>query len=242
VILNVGPMTLLDAFQIAALAMFLLVFVGRTVQLRIGERINPITLSLGKRGMLGVVELALFIEVNVWALAVVEHALPGFDAPLPAWFRAQLIRSAACSVAGVCLIVLAFLICLLALHALGSSWRLGIDEKHPGKLVTSGIYRFSRNPIFVFFDLYFISTFLLNGTMLFLLLALFTIANLHYQILQEERFLGQTHGHAYALYRSRTCRYATWQWVVERLTWPRMTRRNHRAAARPEDRVTGPPP
>jgi len=240
VTLNVGSTTLLDAFQIAALAMFLLIFVGRTIQLRIRERINPITLSLGKRGMLGAAEVALFIEVNVWALAVLEHTLPGFDAPLPAWFRTQLIRSALCRIAGVCLIILAFLICLLALRALGSSWRLGIDENRPGELVTSGIYRFSRNPIFVFFDLYFVSTFLLNGTVLFLLLALFTIANLHYQILQEERFLSQAHGRAYVQYRLQTCRYATWQRLAEGLTCAGPGRRSQQVPDRPDDRLAGP--
>jgi protein-S-isoprenylcysteine O-methyltransferase Ste14 len=235
---NAGRLTALGAFQIAALALFLVVFVGRTVQLRVRKHINPITLSLGKRGLLGLIELALFIEVNLWALAVVEHALPGFGAPLPAWYRLQLIQSAPLQVVGVCLTILAFLICLLALQALGSSWRLGIDEKQPGELVTSGVYRFSRNPIYVFFDLYFMGTFLLNGTLLFLLFALFTIVNLHYQILQEERFLSQAHGSAYELYRHKTCRYATWRKALNHLKRPRRSRQG--AAIRSEDGVTGP--
>ncbi len=210
--------TWLGAFQIAALALFLLGFVARTIQLRVREHINPITLSWGKRGMLGLVELALFTEVNLWALIVIDHALPRLNLPLPAWLRVRLIHWAGSELAGVCLTVFAFVICLLALRSLGSSWRLGIDEKRPGELVTGGIYRFSRNPIFVFFDLYFIGAFLVNGTLVFLLLALFTIANLHYQILQEEQFLAQAHGNAYELYRRRTCRYATWRWVVGWLT------------------------
>ncbi len=237
---NTGHLTPLGAFQIAALALFLLIFVGRTVQLRIRERVNPITLSLGKRGVLGIVEITLFTGVNLWALAVLERALPSFCVPQPACFRVQLIDSAVSEVAGVCLTILAFLICLLALRALGSSWRLGIDERVPGKLVTGGVYGFTRNPIFVFFDLYFVGTFLLNGTLLFLLFALFTIANLHYQILQEERFLAQAHGHAYELYRRRTCRYATWRLLVDRVTLPRARRHRQDTAARPDDSATGP--
>jgi protein-S-isoprenylcysteine O-methyltransferase Ste14 len=239
---NASQLHPLGVFQIAALALFLLVFVGRAVQLRIRGHINPIALSLGKRGLLGVAELALFLAVNLWAIAVIGHALPGFDLPLPAWCQVELIRSSALRVVGVGLTTLAFLICLLALRALGDSWRLGIDERQPGRLVTNGIYSFSRNPIFVFFDLYFISTFLLNGTLLFLLFALFTIANLHYQILEEERFLVQTHGSAYELYRRRTCRYATWQWVADWLSWPDLRKHDRRSVRRPEDRVTGPSP
>jgi len=233
--LNAADLTLLGAFQISALAFFLFAFGARTVQLRLRQHINPITLSLGKRGILGIVELSLFVVVNLWVLAVLAHALPGLNGLLPAWSQLRLIRSLVAQRAGVVLTLLAFVICLAALRALGNSWRLGIDEKQPGKLVTTGIYRFSRNPIFVFFDLYFVSAFLLNGTVIFLLFALFTILNLHCQILQEERFLAQAHGSDYQRYCRRTCRYATWHWVLGQLFRPPSEKAEQRTAVKAKD-------
>jgi protein-S-isoprenylcysteine O-methyltransferase Ste14 len=193
--------------QVIGLAAFLAITVGRTIQLRRHRHINPIALSLRKRGLLGFVEVILFASVNVWALLVLLYVLPLADQP-PSWlFAGRLIDSPLARMAGAILIALAFLIRLAAMAELGDSWRLGLDEKAPGQLVTSGIYGISRNPIYIFLDLWFIGTALINGTTVFLLFALHTIANLHYQILQEEAFLGEVHGPAYEDYRARTPRY-----------------------------------
>jgi protein-S-isoprenylcysteine O-methyltransferase Ste14 len=108
-------------------------------------------------------------------------------------------------------IVFAFFVYILAMAALKSSWRLGIDRVHPGQLVTTGIYARSRNPIYLFFNLYMAGTFLINGTPLFLVFAVLTALNLHYQILHEERYLARISGLAYPAYRARTVRYWTWR-------------------------------
>ena len=55
--------------------------------------------------------------------------------------------------------------------------------------------------------LWFIGTFPLNGTSVFLAFALLAFANLHYQILQEEHFLAEVHGTKYERYCRRTPRY-----------------------------------
>lgn len=107
-----------------------------------------------------------------------------------------------------------------AMRDLGASWRLGIDEKRPGRLVTGGIYAFSRHPIYLFFNLYFLGTFLVNGTLIFLLFALLMAGTLHLQILNEEAFLLRTYGTAYRTYCLRTARYLG-------------RRRPHRVAAAP---------
>jgi protein-S-isoprenylcysteine O-methyltransferase Ste14 len=59
------------------------------------------------------------------------------------------------------------------------------------------MFALSRNPIFVFLDLYAFGTFLINGTLGFLLFALVLATGIHYQILQEESFLRRTYGTAY---------------------------------------------
>jgi len=206
-----GNSAFFGCFQVSGLALFLLLTVGRTVQLRTRRHINPITLSLHKRGLLGLMEIVLFVAVNVWVMLVLLYSLPLEIQPLPGFLKYKLIDSSLARIAGVVLIVFAFFIRIVALIALGDSWRLGLDEEHPGELVTTGIYAISRNPIYVFFDLWFIGTFLINGTLVFLLFALLTLTNLHYQILEEERFLTEIHRSAYEEYRARTARYFTWR-------------------------------
>lgn len=202
-------MTCFDWFQVASLALFLGIFLGRTIHLQVRRHIQPITLSLGKRGLLGLAELALFAEVNIWAMVVLLYTLP-LRAKAPHWlFKCQLLDSLSPKLMGAAAIVFGFVVAILALIALGDSWRLGLDERQPGQLVTHSIYAVSRNPIYLFFDLYFTGTFLINGTAIFLVFALLTIANLHYQILQEEAFLARVHGAAYDTYCTSTTRYLT---------------------------------
>ena len=38
---------------------------------------------------------------------------------------------------------------LSCLRSVGESWRIGIDEKHQTALVKTGVFGFSRNPIFL---------------------------------------------------------------------------------------------
>jgi protein-S-isoprenylcysteine O-methyltransferase Ste14 len=200
-------------FQIACLLIFLALVVGRTVSLRVREKTNPITLSLNK-SFPGLVELSLFVGVNLWALAVVTYVLPLESQPFPWLFGVSLIDAAFSKIAGVILILVAFVLFVSALRALGNSWRLGIDDHRQGELVTDGVYAFTRNPIYLFFDLYFIGTFLINGAPFFLLFAVLAAANLHYQILQEEKVLSSVHGQAYHRYCASTPRYVSWRSVT----------------------------
>jgi protein-S-isoprenylcysteine O-methyltransferase Ste14 len=193
-----------DIFQFSALAVFLALFVGRTVVMRFREGINPITLAVGKSGFSRLVEAFLPLGLGAWVLAI---ALASWDVSLPSPLDEQVVDSPAARVAGAALIVCGIALFALALASFGASWRVGIDEEHPGCLVTGGIFHFTRNPIFVFLDAYFVGTFLLNGTLFFLLAALLGVALIHYQILQEERFLEGRYGDPYREYKRTAPRY-----------------------------------
>ncbi len=77
----------------------------------------------------------------------------------------------------------------------------------PGALVTSGLYRRSRNPIFLAADLFIAGSFLLNPTLAGLIYLVLTPAILHAQIKREEAFLQAVHGQQYAAYAAATPRY-----------------------------------
>jgi protein-S-isoprenylcysteine O-methyltransferase Ste14 len=201
--------TCLAYLQIGALGVFLADTVGRSLRFRSRRHSSPIVLRLRKRGLLGPMEVALFLSVNLWALVVLLHVLPSATPATTMWFGPPLVGGALARWLGAVLTFAAFGLRRRAISALGDSWRLGLDDRHPGELVTTGVYAFSRNPIYLFFDLWFVGTFLMNGTAILLLFAAFVVANLHYQILHEERFLSECFGRAYESYRSRTGRYAT---------------------------------
>lgn len=108
---------------------------------------------------------------------------------------------------GFCVGMMGDIIFLLSVLCMKDSWRAGIPDKDKTELVMTGIYRFSRNPAFLGFDLMYVGVLLLYGNLLTWGFSLFAMIMLHLQILQEERFLTSTFGEPYQEYCRRVFRY-----------------------------------
>lgn len=87
-----------------------------------------------------------------------------------------------------------------------NNWRVGIPEEKTN-IVTNGIYKFSRNPAFVGFDLLYVSILLLAFNIPLLIISVWAMIMLHFQILQEEEWLSRTFGEEYEEYCSKVGRY-----------------------------------
>lgn len=108
---------------------------------------------------------------------------------------------------GFCVGVIGDLIFLISVLAMKDSWRAGIPDRDKTKLVTDGIYKYSRNPAFLGFDLQYIGILLMYFNLLTLIFTIFAVTMLHLQILQEEQYLTATFGAEYQAYRRRVFRY-----------------------------------
>src|SRR5207247_3130755 len=105
---------------------------------------------------------------------IIDMVLHACNAPfrlLPSPLDLRLLDSEVLQVLGALLLVFTLALFVLALIAFGRSWRVGIDAECAGQLARGGIFAASRNPIFLALDLYFLGTFLINGTLGFLLFA-----------------------------------------------------------------------
>jgi protein-S-isoprenylcysteine O-methyltransferase Ste14 len=203
-----------DYFQVVTLIFLLLAITGRAIYLRVTQHINPITIGVGKQGLPRLVELSFLIGFVLWVVIVLSSAL-NFEAkgmpilmllnkPLLDWRLAKLL--------GVVLLTCSLVIFIAALVSFGNSWRVGIDEKTPGELISRGIFAVTRNPIFLSLILYTSGSFLIAGRLSLLLFAVLVAAGVHYQIIQEEKFLLRRYGRAYQDYCARTGRYVTFRW------------------------------
>jgi protein-S-isoprenylcysteine O-methyltransferase Ste14 len=205
-----------DIFQLTSLAFFIVLFTGRTLYLWFTQRINPFALGAGKKGVPRLLELILFPWLVLWMLALILSALHiSFDL-VPVLWNPVWLDLLPTKILGVLMILAGDTVFVWALISFGNSWRIGIDEKSAGALVTNGIFAFSRNPIFAFIDLYFVGTFLVNGTLVFLIFAVMTVIGLHYQILQEENFLSSRYGQAYRDYCTQAGRYVNLKAILQR--------------------------
>src|SRR6266508_3356198 len=109
---------------------------------------------------------------------------------------------------GFALVVIGFLLGLCAVIAFRRA-RTTLDPYHPvSNLVTSGIYRFSRNPIYLGFLLMVIGIPLNVGTYWGLILApIFVLLCNRLVIVREEAYLEKRFGEAYTNYKSRVRRW-----------------------------------
>ncbi len=108
---------------------------------------------------------------------------------------------------GVGLAALGVLVFIAAMATMRDSWRAGIPAEDETRLVTAGIYRISRNPAFLGFDLMYLGLLMAFFNYLHLIFVLYAVIMLHLQILQEEKFLTDTFGEEYTEYKMHTGRY-----------------------------------
>ncbi len=93
------------------------------------------------------------------------------------------------------------------LRSFGESFRVGIDDRQPGPLVTEGVFAGTRNPIYVAFAFVLLGEFLIFSNWILLLYLVTGIALFHRQVLREERSLAATYGDEYRAYCTRVRRY-----------------------------------
>ena len=89
---------------------------------------------------------------------------------------------------------------------LGPAWRIGIEEGARPGLVTGGLYRFCRNPIFLALIIIVAGYALLLPTRLSLVLLVCTYLGVRRQIAAEEAYLLRAYGDGFREYARRTGR------------------------------------
>jgi protein-S-isoprenylcysteine O-methyltransferase Ste14 len=115
--------------------------------------------------------------------------------------------SLALQVFGFSIALLSFILLIGGYWALGNNWRVGTGDEETKELVTDGFFSYTRNPVYMFFNLFMLGKFLINGDIVILILLIIVMVSLHLLILQEEKLLSRNFGHIYDHYRSSTPRY-----------------------------------
>ncbi len=197
-------MNFFDWFSLMALAVFLAAFIGRTVALSArGTRVFVI--GAGKHEIRAAVEAGAIVILLLLCAVIVTHSLHARW--IPEVLTRTFFSALPARISGAVLIAFGIGLFLAALASFGASWRIGIDKSAPGALMTGGAFGISRNPAFFGMDLIFAGTFLIYPTWIFLALAAIFVIGAHFHILEEERFLREKNGSAYAEYRARVPRY-----------------------------------
>lgn len=101
---------------------------------------------------------------------------------------------------------IAIVLIIVSLFNLGKSTRLGLPNEDT-KLKTKGLYKISRNPMYLGFNLLTISSMIYIFNLTIIFLGFYSILTYHLIIKAEERFLEQRFGDDFIKYKSETRRY-----------------------------------
>jgi protein-S-isoprenylcysteine O-methyltransferase Ste14 len=145
----------------------------------------------------------------VWLALLVGQA--AIVALLPEWLPSRVLWPGATDdfvrIAGSVLMFGGLALLVTAQLDLGASWRIGIEEGARPGLVTGGLYRFCRNPIYVAFAIVMLGYAMLLPTLLSLIMLIATYVGFRQQTLREEQYLMRAYGEAYRDYTSRVGRF-----------------------------------
>ena len=149
-----------------------------------------------------------FLLLPVMLLLVYTAVASALSLPFPKVLIQPLFENIVLSWTGIFVNVIGLVGFAFSLKAFGTSFRVGIDEERPDKLITNGMFAVSRNPIYVSFFFFFSGLALmhLNIASIVMLLCFFAPA-MHRQVLREEEFMKKHYGDQYTKYCEKVRRY-----------------------------------
>lgn len=181
---------------ITILIIFYTVYIGKMIlQKRKGIQTDQI--AKGERRD-RVFYIELIMKIATYSVVVVEIvSIFVIKAQLPQVFV----------ISGIVISFIGNIIFTMAVITMKDSWRAGIAENDKTEIITSGIYKISRNPAFLGFDCVYVGLVLMFFNLPLLIFSIFAMVMLHLQILHEEQYLPKVFGDDYINYKNKVCRY-----------------------------------
>ena len=166
--------------------------------------INPVTFGKddSAHAYIGLVMKALivllFTNVVIFAIGIEIYMYL-----VPIWY----LEIPVLDIIGLVLIHFSLAWIMIAQYQMSNNWRIGIDEKNKTQLVKDGVFKISRNPVFLGMMVSMLGLFLIlpNVLSFFLMVAGYIVIQV--QVRLEEEFLLRQHGKQYEDYKLRTRRW-----------------------------------
>ncbi len=145
--------------------------------------------------------LTMIACAGVVLIHSLESDLYHYLAPI-AW-----LQHPALAVIGLALLLISFVWILIAQKQMGDSWCIGIDHELKTPLVREGVFKLSRNPIFLGMRINLLGLFLILPNAVTLAVLVLGDALMQIQVRLEEEYLSRMHGPDYEQYRRQTRRW-----------------------------------
>lgn len=186
------------SYRLLALLVLVMFYGIYFVKMLVQKRHGIQTQQIGRRKEVGIHTVEILMSIATLGIVLAQLLSIALDWNyLPASARFS----------GFCVGVIGNLFFLISVLCMKDSWRAGIPDKDKTELVTTGIYKYSRNPTFLGFDMMYLGILLMYCNLLTAFFTAFAVVMLHLQILQEEKYLLGVFGAEYQEYQKHVFRY-----------------------------------
>ncbi len=151
---------------------------------------------VGKNFRLVMLACALIVIVSTFLPNVYQYLLP-----------IHYLTNSTLAVIGQILLLTALIWVLTAQVHMQKSWRIGIDEEVKTELIQTGLFKFSRNPIFLGMRVMLLGLFLTMPNAITFTILIVGELLVQIQVRLEEEFLTRTHGNSYITYQKQVRRW-----------------------------------
>lgn len=180
------------------LIFFILAFAIRNIKTYLSTRQSI-------KGKSGKLTMSVLISTIIYCLIFFRLTLLE-----PKWIlEIDLSEYSQIKILGLALVSAGFILGILALITMRNSWRVGIKYDQKTDLVTTGIYRISRNPYFLSYDILIFGYILIFPSLILIILYVTLVIVFHRMILEEEKYLQSVHDTTYLDYKRKVNRYLT---------------------------------
>lgn len=186
------------------IAFFLTAFFGTSfiVSKRIGKNPNVLPKDDSAYGLIG-----RYFKLTLLFLFIYTLLLFFYPKEISVNYNIGFLDYTLFKYIGISLMVLSLIWVLIAQFQMKNSWRIGIDEEIKTELITTGLFNYSRNPIFLGMLISLIGLFLILPTFISLIFLIVSNILIQVQVRLEEEFLFKRHGKDYICYKAKVRRF-----------------------------------
>lgn len=168
---------------------------------QIGKNPNVLPKDGSAYGLVG-----LYFKIILFALFIYVMFFSFFPEDISSAFKISFLENITVRYIGFIVMILALIWVFTAQIQMKNSWRIGIDNTTKTELVTHGLFRYSRNPIFLGMTISLVGFFLVIPTVIALMFLLIGSILMQIQIRLEEEYLMKEQGQIYKAYKNRVKR------------------------------------
>ena len=189
---------------IATLLYMLLVFVLRSVILWKQTGVNPFVFGNTEKAhdYIGRVYkvMVLFTWVSIGCYSFFPN---GYQYLMPISY----LEFEGLQITGLILLITSFLWTSIAQYQMSKSWRIGIDYNEKTELISNGLFKYSRNPVFLGVLISYLGTFFIIPNILSFSILIVTFVTIQTQVRLEEEYLEAVQGQEYPGYKLKVRRW-----------------------------------